>query len=130
MNKNLLFAAALSGAIAVSLGAFGAHGLKPLLTPEQLGNFETGARYQFYHTFGAIAAVILGQLTQKKAFSTIGWLFLGGIVLFSGSLYLLSCREVIGLESWKWLGPITPLGGTLFIAGWIWMAILAMKLTP
>jgi uncharacterized membrane protein YgdD (TMEM256/DUF423 family) len=57
-------------------------------------------------------------------------MFLGGIVLFSGSLYLLSCREVIGLESWKWLGPITPLGGTLFIAGWIWMAILAMKLTP
>jgi uncharacterized membrane protein YgdD (TMEM256/DUF423 family) len=126
MNK-LLFSTAISGALAVALGAFAAHGLKPLLTPEQLGNFETGARYQFYHTFGALAMVIMAQITQKKAFSTIGWLFLGGNVLFSGSLYLLACRDVLGLTTWRWLGPVTPLGGTLFIAGWVWLAVLAAR---
>lgn len=98
--------------LAVSLGAFAAHGLKARLSPEMLAVFETGVRYHAYHALGLI---LLGAVRgPDKA----GWCFLGGIALFSGSLYLLAATGV------RKLGMITPLGGLLFLAGW---ALLALK---
>jgi uncharacterized membrane protein YgdD (TMEM256/DUF423 family) len=117
MTQPFLFLAALLGALAVALGAFGAHALKARLTPEKLVTFETGVRYHFYHTF-ALLVVGLVQVTLPGAGTTAlaGWLFLAGIVLFSGSLYWLA------LGGPRWLGPITPLGGLALIGGWIALA--------
>lgn len=104
--------------LAVVLGAFGAHGLEARLTSEQLATFETGVRYQFYHGFAILFAVLLQAHLSHTWIRTASWLFLVGILLFSGSIYLLACREILGIASWTWLGPITPLGGTFFIVGW------------
>lgn len=118
MKNNLLFVAALCAMLAVILGAFGAHGLKSLVESRQLAIFETGVRYQFYHAFGMLVAGILDMIRPSKRFRGAGWLFFIGILLFSGSLYLLATRFVLGIESWTWLGPVTPVGGVLFIMGW------------
>ncbi len=105
--------------LAVILGAFGAHILEEVITPDQLQSFQTGVRYQFYH---ALALLIIGILPfhfkPKRLFDITGWLFFIGIICFSGSIYLLACRDLLGLESWRWLGPITPFGGSLLIIGW------------
>jgi uncharacterized membrane protein YgdD (TMEM256/DUF423 family) len=118
---NLIKIAAVSGAIAVALGAFGAHTLKTTLAPEQLQVFETGVRYQFYHSFAILACGILFRLTGTGLFRSSGYFFLAGIICFSGSLYLLSTRALLGIEGWSFLGPITPVGGLLFIIGWLMM---------
>lgn len=119
MQKNFLLLACLFAALAVVLGAFGAHGLKTRITPDQLQTFETGVKYQFYH---ALALLAVGLLLQKYSSISIvyaGYCFAIGILFFSGSIYLLATRDFIGLTSWRWLGPITPLGGTFFIVGWL-----------
>ena len=116
MRKLYLRMAAIFGFTAVILGAFGAHSLESYVSPEALDTFDTGVRYQFYH---AVMIGIIGALThfgRKKMLNYAVWLFSIGIVLFSGSIYLLSIKEIIDLGSW--LGPITPIGGTLFIVGW------------
>ncbi len=103
---------------AVILGAFGAHGLEGSLSPEQLETYKTGVTYQFYH---ALALLFLGLYSQHNPSKLLKWagiLFSVGIFLFSGSIYLLACKDLLGIASWKWLGPITPIGGTLFIIGW------------
>ena len=103
---------------AVMLGAFAAHGLKAQLSPAQITTFETGVRYQFMH---AIGLFIIGLMMHHNCSRHLRWAALSmgvGIFLFSGSLYLLSCREVLGIDSWTWLGPITPLGGVCFIIAW------------
>lgn len=115
---NLIRLAAISGATAVILGAFGAHTLKEYITPEQLQTFETGVRYQFYHTFAILACGLLFNQNPLKKYNMAAGSFLAGIVCFSGSLYLLSTKTLFGLESWSWLGPITPIGGLMFIVGW------------
>jgi uncharacterized membrane protein YgdD (TMEM256/DUF423 family) len=117
-NKNLILIGTL-GAIAVALGAFGAHGLKSLLTEVQMSTFETGIRYHFYHTFAILGAAILTKNRASKPLNIAIILFIVGIILFSGSLYLLACKDILGIESWTFLGPITPLGGACFIAGWV-----------
>ncbi|MTB50849.1 DUF423 domain-containing protein [Lewinella sp. W8] len=112
--------AALLGALAVALGAFGAHGLKNLVGPDQIETFQIGVRYHFLHT---LAILLVGVLWDKP---TLGktmlnrsvWCFGLGMLLFSGSLYLLSLREVHGLPV-GFLGPVTPIGGLLLIAGWV-----------
>src|SRR5262245_58254515 len=118
MNKSALLGTALA-CIAVVLGAFGAHALKEKLEPLQLQVFETGVRYQVYH---ALALILLG-LSSGRIHPSWGqaahWCFAAGILFFSGSLYLLSTRTLLGIESWKFLGPVTPLGGLCFIAGWL-----------
>jgi uncharacterized membrane protein YgdD (TMEM256/DUF423 family) len=107
----------LFGFLAVALGAFGAHALKARLSPEDLAIFETGVRYQMYH---ALALLLLATLLLRGggagAFTLAGWAFTVGIVLFSGSLYLM----VFSGE--RWLGAVTPLGGVAFLAGWLALA--------
>lgn len=116
VNYTMIRIAALSGAVCVVLGAFGAHALRESLAPEQLQVFETGVRYQFYHTFALLACALLAGRVSTNVASKF---FIGGIIAFSGSLYLLSTRTLTGLENWTWLGPVTPLGGLCFIIGWI-----------
>ncbi len=123
MSRRFLILAALAGALSVALGAFAAHGLKPRLDAHLLANWETGVRYQFYHVFALMAAAWLAdRLPEYKSARWSGWLFLIGMVLFSGSLY------VMALTGLRWLGMITPFGGVAFIAGWILLALAARKL--
>ena len=113
--------AALSGAIAVIAGAFGAHALKQKLTPEQLNTFEVGARYHMYHSLALLAVAWLATAKPSKMITASGICMVVGIVLFCGSLYLLP------LTKWRWLGPVTPLGGLSFIVGWVLMAVSAAR---
>jgi uncharacterized membrane protein YgdD (TMEM256/DUF423 family) len=111
-SKRYLVLASLFGLTGVGLGAFGAHALKPVLSSEMLTVFETGVRYQMYHTFALIVASWAFRSTRSNWFRTSAWLFSMGIVLFSGSLYLLSTTNTI------WFGYVTPLGGLLLLGGW------------
>lgn len=118
MRKKFLRIGSLSAMLAVMLGAFASHGLEGHLTPEQIDTFQIGVRYQFYHTFVILIIGVLLYFRKTKLMVTAGWLFVAGIVLFSGSLYLLAVREWLNLPV-SWLGPITPIGGVFFILGWI-----------
>jgi len=124
MNKRILLTASVFGLLAVILGAFGAHGLKASLTDAQLETWKTGVDYQFYHTLALLFLSLfpLGNKSAKTAF----YAFSIGIILFSGSIYLLSTRSITGIH-WPFLGPITPIGGMFFIAGWISLLISAFK---
>lgn len=124
--KNILQYAYLGcflAALAVALGAFAAHGLRARLEPRQLEIFQTGVTYQFYHAIGLLAlAACAAQVSsaQTHLLNYAMWCFLLGIVFFSGSLYILSTRALTGLEALTpIMGPITPIGGLLFIAGWV-----------
>ena len=117
MNKGLLAAGAIDAGLAVAAGAFGAHALRERLEPRALEIFETAARYQMYH---ALAIVLCAVLATSGA-RTAGWIFQAGIVIFSGSLYLLAATDV------KVLGAITPLGGLAFLVGWAWLAVTALR---
>ncbi|MCB0661872.1 MAG: DUF423 domain-containing protein [Saprospiraceae bacterium] len=129
MEKRFIQLGAIFGFLAVALGAFGAHGLKKLIDASQLVTFETGVRYQFYHALALLAVGILAGKFPSKRMNWIGWLFVAGIVCFSGSIYLLSTRTVLGIENTTILGPITPIGGTLFLAGWLILFLEASKWT-
>jgi len=121
--------ATLSGALAVALGAFGAHGLKPLLTEYQLAIYEKGVHYQFYHTLALMAAAMLMNGNNNARYLRLsGWFFTAGILCFSGSLYLLACRDIMAVPV-AVLGPVTPLGGVCFIAGWV-LLLLSVKGKP
>jgi uncharacterized membrane protein YgdD (TMEM256/DUF423 family) len=113
---------AIAGFLGVGAGAFAGHALKARLSPEMLAVFETGVRYQMYHAFAIFAAAWGFARWRGRAFSMAGWTFVAGIVLFSGSLYLLSLSGI------RWLGLLTPLGGLGLLAGWaclIWGAARA-----
>jgi len=114
--------------LGVVIGAFAAHGLKPLLSLKEVNNFETGVKYQFYHAFALIVLGLLGAHFPKgeKSFNLAGFLFFIGILLFSGSLYLLSTQSILSIHI-PLLGPITPLGGTLLIFGWLFTALGVLK---
>lgn len=122
MKRNFIVTAAVMAALAVILGAFGAHALKARLTVEQLQTFEVGVRYHFYHAFALLLTGMLYKEFPGKLLLWAGRLFVAGTVLFSGSLYLLSNAE--GLKK---LGMITPLGGVCFIAGWLLLAAGCVK---
>jgi uncharacterized membrane protein YgdD (TMEM256/DUF423 family) len=119
MNKTFLITAAIIGALSVALGAFGAHGLKDKLNEYTLGIFETAVRYQFYHVFALLAVGLLFQSYNNGWMLWSGRLFIAGMILFCGSLYLLTYFIANNNESMKWLGAVTPFGGLCFIAGWI-----------
>ena len=116
MERTFILIAALAGFVGVALGAFGAHGLRGRLTPEMLAVFETGVRYQLVHAVALLAVAALMDRLSGWLIVTAGWLFLSGMVLFSGSLYLLALTGV------TILGAITPLGGLAFLAGWACLA--------
>jgi len=127
MHKGFLIAGSLLGALSVALGAFGAHGLKKIVSPEAVSTFETGVRYQFYHTFALLIIAILFEKFPGKYLVWAGNSFLAGILLFSGSLYLLTAlnaTETVGLRK---VGIITPFGGLFFIAGWLLMLMAVLK---
>jgi uncharacterized membrane protein YgdD (TMEM256/DUF423 family) len=121
MGSIFLFSGAILGGLGVALGAFGAHALKNRLHAEQLVTFETGVRYQMYH---ALALGVVGVFQILFPASNLaglsGWSFLLGILLFSGSLYLLAVTRK------RWLGAITPLGGLGFLAGWVFLALASL----
>jgi uncharacterized membrane protein YgdD (TMEM256/DUF423 family) len=126
MNKTLMYAA-ISGFLAVAFGAFGAHGIKPHIQADQYDVFQTGVLYHFIHT---LVLLILSLTLVNKSTGTIKWairLLFTGILLFSGSLYLLSTRNLTGLEI-SFLGPVTPIGGLCFLAGWSLLAWHAFSL--
>ncbi len=127
MQKIFLALGSTAAAIAVMLGAFGAHALKEKLAPDQLQVFETGVRYQFYHAFALIVVGMLAEKFNSSSLNYSGWFFIAGIIFFSGSLYLLSTRNLLGIENWKFLGPVTPLGGLCFIVGWIFVLAGILK---
>ena len=125
MHKGFLITACILGALSVALGAFAAHGLKELISNNAIATFETGVRYQFYHVFALLAVAVLYK--DLPAVKAAGWLFAGGIILFSGSLYVLSIIQGMVQPGYQWIGAITPFGGLLFIAGWLWMLVAVMK---
>ncbi len=127
MNRQIIITASVLGMLGVIAGAFAAHGLKQYLTPQQLEIWHTGVQYQFYHVFALLFVGIIAKANNNKLLTLSYYLFVYGIVFFSGSLYLLACRDLIG---WGWLnimGPITPIGGLLFIAGWFTLALAAFR---
>ena len=126
MSRQIIITAAILGMLGVIAGAFAAHGLKPKLTIENLEIWHTAVQYQFYHVF---ALLFLSLLPGKsKLINAAYWLFTLGIVFFSGSLYLLACRDLLGAPGMKnIMGPITPLGGVLFICGWAVLAVSAIR---
>ena len=113
----------------VFIGAFGAHGLREKLDPQKLNSYLTGVQYLYYHSFALLftGLLILSGKHSEKALNRTGYLFLSGIVVFSGSIFLLSTQELTGLKL-SFLGPITPLGGLLFAAGWLSLALSSSKI--
>lgn len=129
MNTFFIRTAAVLGAISVATGAFAAHTLKSIVTPEVLQIFETAVKYQFYHVIALLATGILYQQYPGKKLEWAGWLFIAGIVLFCGSLYLLCLLKHLHPADRSWVGAVTPLGGICFIIGWLLMAAGVRKKT-
>ncbi len=118
-NTNWLITASILAAIAVAAGAFGAHGLKKLVEPQYLDTFKTGAQYQFYHALAIGFASLISQFVDNVWIKRANQAFLIGIILFSGSLYILVASKVVSTEGVSWFGAITPLGGIFFLLGWL-----------
>ena len=122
MQKTFLLIASILGTLSVSIGAFGAHALKARLEAiQRLDTFETAVKYQFYHTFAILVVALLLDKISGKGLEYAGWSFLGGIIVFSGSLYILCLTGVT-----KW-GAVTPFGGLLFIIGWVLLGWSVIK---
>ena len=119
MKSGWLVVGAVAGGLGVMLGAFGAHGLKTRVPAELLAVFETGVRYQMYHALALVAVGLLALRAPSGWLTAAGWLFLVGIAIFSGTLYLMTFTGA------RWLGAITPLGGLSLIAGWFALAAAA-----
>ncbi|WP_424963766.1 DUF423 domain-containing protein [Ekhidna sp.] len=122
MHKLFLIISSVSGMLAVMLGAFGAHALKDKLTSEgTLDTYQTAVQYQFYHTLALLAIAFLMTKYESQWLNYAGYSMTFGILIFSGSLYILCFTGM------KWLGAITPIGGLLFILGWVFLLMTALK---
>ena len=123
MTKYFFLAGAILAGLAVVFGAFGAHMLESKVSASRLSTFETGVQYQMYH---ALALLIVGYISMSHPglLNSAGYCFLAGTIIFSGSLYLLVLTDT------GWLGAITPIGGVLFILGWVFLAIKSFQLLP
>lgn len=122
MEKTFLLLASLFGASAVALGAFGAHALETRLSADLLSTYEVGVRYHVYHALALLGVVaVISRWPEATAAVWAGWLFVIGILIFSGSLYILAFSGI------RWLGAITPIGGVAFIAGWLCLAWVALR---
>jgi len=125
MTHLFLILGSINGFLAVALGAFAAHGLRNAISPELLNTFQTGVQYHMYHALALLGVGLLAlYYPAQSAVRISGWLFVLGIVLFSGSLY------VLALSGIRWLGAITPLGGVAFLAGWTLLAWSMLRLQP
>lgn len=123
MNNLFLVLASVNGFLAVALGAFAAHGLKNIVTPELLNTFQTGAQHHMYHALALFGVGLLAlYYPNQSAVRISGYLFMAGIIVFSGSLYVLSLTGI------RWLGAITPIGGAAFLAGWGLLAWTMLRL--
>ena len=120
-SSRMLCLGAFFGGLAVAGGAFGAHLLKPVLDSAMLSVFETAVRYQMYHALALCIVAWIGKADARLPMAVVGWLFTTGIVLFSGSLYVLSLSGI------RWIGALTPLGGVAFMAGWAVLAWTAAR---
>lgn len=127
MEKKILLVALILGMFSILFGAFGAHGLKKFLTLEQLSSFEIGVRYQMYHALFLFFVAQTSYVTEKQKM-IVFLLALAGILLFSGSIYLLATSTITNIKA-KFLGPLTPIGGLLLISSWIYLfyCIIAKK---
>jgi uncharacterized membrane protein YgdD (TMEM256/DUF423 family) len=121
MVKFWFISAAVSGFLCVALGAFGAHSLKNILDTYGKSIYEKAVLYQMFHTMALFAVTVIQYLDREVSLSIAGWGFLAGIVLFSGSLYLLATTGT------KWLEAITPIGGVAFLFGWFWLVVAIIK---
>lgn len=119
MEKKIIITALILGMISIILGAFGAHALKKVLQPEQLTSFETGVRYQMYHALFLLFIATTNMIALKEK-AVVFYLVLVGVILFSGSIYLLSTSTISGLKL-RFLGSVTPLGGLLLIGSWAYL---------
>jgi uncharacterized membrane protein YgdD (TMEM256/DUF423 family) len=118
MAKIFLMAASISGFLAVAIGAFGAHGLKQKISEEMMAVYQTGVQYHFYHTLALLGVgILLQQFPHSLALKVSGWGMLIGMLVFSGSLYLLV------LSGTRWLGAITPIGGLALLVAWLALAV-------
>lgn len=126
MNKRIILTATFFGAIAVILGAFGAHGLKSIISTDQLGIWQKGVEYQFYHTFALLYLSSFARFKHKLIILSFLFFTLG-IVFFSGSLYLLALKDAYQLTVAQYVGPVTPIGGLFFIIGWVCLFLAALK---
>ena len=127
MEKIFLILGTILAGLGVALGAFGAHGLKKMVPPETVSSYQTGVQYQMYHAF---ALLIVGILADRLSRSLINWsgaFFALGIVLFSGSLYLLASLKAMNKVGVSGIGIITPIGGLMFLAGWIFLLVAIIK---
>ena len=118
-TRKMLIILSVTGAAAVAAGAFGSHSLKALLTEAQLQTFQIGVTYQFYHVLAMAIVLVWHRVCPDKVLNMSFYLFFSGILLFSGSLYLLSTSDITGFNLKSILGPLTPIGGLLYIAGWL-----------
>lgn len=122
MRSVFLFLSAVFGLLGVAMGAFGAHGLKAVLSPAMLAVYKTAVNYQMWHSLAlGLIAIFQQQTPESSLLKWAGWFMLSGIVLFSGSLYLLAIFNI------KWLGMITPFGGVTFILGWVLVLVFAAQ---
>jgi uncharacterized membrane protein YgdD (TMEM256/DUF423 family) len=126
MNKRIIITASLFGIMAVILGAFGAHGVRERISPEEMKTWETAVQYHFYHIFALLFLSTFSRV-RSRLISISYWFFTAGIVLFSGSLYLLAAKSLTGIAETAILGPITPIGGLCFIIGWIALLLAAIR---
>jgi uncharacterized membrane protein YgdD (TMEM256/DUF423 family) len=126
MNKRIILTASVFGAVAVILGAFGAHGLKDKISVDALSIWSKGVEYQFYHTFALFFLSTFARF-RNKLIDLAYFSFTFGIIFFSGSLYLLATREITQIGFVEFIGPLTPFGGLLFILGWMFLFLAALR---
>lgn len=128
MNSRVcLMTAGISGAAAVALGALGAHALSGSVSAELLESYKTANAYHMYHTLALPVLPVLKKRIGNNSFNLVFYLWTAGMILFSGSIYLLSVRHVLEMSWLSKLGPVTPFGGVLLIMGWIFLAVAGFK---
>jgi uncharacterized membrane protein YgdD (TMEM256/DUF423 family) len=127
MQKFFLVVGTLLGGLGVILGAFGAHGLKKLVEPETVATYQTGVQYQVYHAFALLFVGLLAERLASPLANTAGYFFLAGIILFSGSLYLIVSMHAMNRVVPTAINLVTPIGGLLFIAGWVLLLISIIR---
>ncbi len=128
MRRNYIITAAIFGGLAVAFGAFAAHGLERITTDEKiLHSFQTGVQYQIYHALALLAVAILFENFSSRRLIWTANCFIAGTILFSGSLYLLTFLKIQGSSAVRFVGPVTPVGGLFFIAGWLFLLLAAVQ---